>query len=94
MSRKAVKEKKKEASLASAKKEVEANFRYFQSRLPELMKNHRGQFALLHKRQIIEFFESENDAIKIGKKDYGKGHFSVQQVSDICVDLGIQSNLI
>ena len=89
-----VKEKKTEASLASATKEVEANFKYFQSRLPELMKNHRGQFALLHKRQIIEFFESEEDAIKTGKKDYGKGRFSVQQVSDICVDLGIQSNLI
>ena len=45
-------------------------------------------------RQIIEFFESEKDAVKTGKKDYGKGRFSVQQVSDICVDLGIQSNLI
>lgn len=56
MSRKALKGKKAEASLASAKKEVEANFRYLQSRLPELMKNHRGQFALLHKRQTIELF--------------------------------------
>lgn len=89
-----VKEKKTEASLASATKEVEANFKYFQSRLPELMKNPRGQFALLHKRQIIEFFESEEDAVKTGKKDYGKGRFSAQQVSDICVDLGIQSNFI
>ncbi len=94
MSRKVVKGKKREASVVSAMKEVEANFEYFQSKLPELMKNHYGQFALLHKRQIVEFFESENDALKIGKKDYGKGRFSVQQVSDICVDLGFQSSLI
>lgn len=94
MSRQVLKEKRREVSVASAMREVEANFKYFQSRLPELMKHHRGQFALLHKRQIIEFFESEKDAVKTGKKDYGKGRFSVQQVSDVCVDLGIQSNLI
>lgn len=94
MSRKVLKEKKREASVASAMREVKANFKYFQSRLPELMKNHRGQFALLHKRQIIKFFESEKDAVKTGKKDYGKSRFSVQQVSDICVDLGLQSNFL
>ena len=44
--------------------------------------------------QIIEFFESEKHVTKTGKEDYGKGSFSVQQVSDICVDLGFQSYLV
>jgi len=79
--------------LSEAMNEVRANFKYFQSKFPELKKTHPNEFALLHKKKIIEFFESENDAIKIGMKDYGEGHFSVQQVADTFIDLGYQSHV-
>lgn len=75
-------------------REVKANFKYFRSVLPELMKNHYKEFALLHDKEIVAFLESENDAIKIGKRDYGTGGFSVQQVVDARIDLGYQSHLI
>ncbi len=81
-------------SLNEARDEVNANFKYFQSRLSELKKLHPNEFALIHKKKIIEFFESENDAIKIGMKQYGEGRFSVQQVVDTPIDLGYQSDVI
>lgn len=66
--------------------EVDNNFVYFKTQLAELKKTHLKEFVLLHKRQIVKFFESENDAIRIGMKDYGEGHFSVQQVADTKID--------
>ena len=74
--------------------EVDANFEYFKSQLAKLKTTHLKKFALLHERKIIDFFESENDAIKIGIKSYGEGRFSVQQVVDTRIDLGYQSYVI
>lgn len=71
--------------------EVDNNFAYFKTKFSEFKKTHFKEFVLLHKEQAIDFFESENDAIKIGMKDYGEGNFSVQQVADIKIDLGYQS---
>lgn len=76
---------------SQATREVDANFTYFETKLPKLKKDHLKEFALLHKQQIIDFFKDEDDAIQIGFKDYGEGRFSVQQVADNRIDLGYQS---
>ena len=74
--------------------QVDENFHFFKTQLPELKNTHLGEFALLHNKEIIDFFESENDAIKAGIKAYDEGNFSVQQVADSCIDLGYQSYLV
>ncbi len=74
--------------------EVDNNFVYFKTKLAELKRTHFKEFVLLHKEQVISFFESENDVISIGTKDYGEGCFSVQQVMDAKIDLGYQSYVI
>ena len=94
MSREITETEGKKVLVDRATREVRANFEYFRSILPELMKNHYKEFALLHDKGVIAFFESENDAIKTGKRDYGPGGFSVQQVVDARIDLGYQSHLI
>ena len=76
-----------------AEKEVDANFDYFQKQLPELMQTHSKQFALLHKKKIVEFFDTIRDAAKTGMIQFGKGNFSVQQVADNRVDLGYQTHV-
>lgn len=81
-------------TIEGAKKEVNANFEYFKSRLPELNRTHPYKFALLHDREIISFFENEHDAFDVGMKDYGEGRFSVQQVTESRVELGYQSYVI
>lgn len=80
--------------IASAKRVVDENFEYFKSRLPELKTAHSNEFTLLHEQTIVDFFESENDAIKEGMKNYGEGKFSVQKVADDHIDLGYQSYVI
>lgn len=81
-------------TLENAKTEVSANFEYFKSKLPELTRTHPKKFVLLHHKQIISFFESENDAFNIGMRDYGEGCFSIQQVTDSRIELGYQSYVI
>ncbi len=77
-----------------AEKEVDANFDYFQTLLPELKQTHFEKFALLHKKKIIEFFDTARDAAKFGIVKFGKGNFSVQQVADRRVDLGYQGHVL
>lgn len=74
--------------------EVNGNFAYFREKLPEILQSHNNKFALLHHREITDFFDSENDAIKVGMKNYGEGCFSVQKVTDVRVDLGFQSYVV
>jgi len=77
-----------------AQKEVDDNYVFFKENVQEWKKNYFGKFALLHERKIIDFFDSENDAVKVGMKDYGEGCFSVQQIDDKVIDLGYQSNVL
>ncbi len=79
--------------IKSATLEVDNNFAYFKSQLPKLKETRLKEFALLHKQQIIDFFEIENDAINAGIEKYGEGCFSVQQVSDTSIDLGSSMSL-
>ena len=77
-----------------SKFEVKENYAFFKTQVAELKKDYLKKFALLHKKKIIDFFVSEDDAIKIGMKDYGEGKFSVQEVNDKTIDLGYQSYVI
>lgn len=78
-------------SIKKATAEVDNNYDYFQTQIPQFKKEHANEFALLHKCQIIDFFEKEFDAYDQGVKDYGEGRFSVQAVSEVPIDLGWQS---
>ncbi len=78
----------------NAHTEVDNNFAYFKTQLNAFKKTHFQEFVLLHNQQAIDFYESENDAVKIGIKSYGEGGFSVQQVADTIIDLGYQSHVI
>jgi hypothetical protein len=68
--------------------EVDRNFEEFQKALPDLLKTKAGQFALMRHGQIMEFYDTFNDAVKVGVKEYPDGIFSVQQVTQQVIDLG------
>lgn len=80
--------------IAAAEKEVRANYEYFKQMQPEWRDAHLLEFALIHRRQLVDFFESENDAVKVGVRQYGMGKFSVQSVRDDPIDLGYQSHVL
>ena len=66
-----------------AKKEVSANFDYFQTQLPELMQTHFGKFVCCIEKEIIEFFDTL-EMQQNGMMKFGEGNTSVQQVADKC----------
>ena len=71
--------------------EVDANYAVMQDRIPDLIGEHTGKFALMKDGEIVEFFDSREDAIKYGNMQYHDGIFSVQKVSCEVVHLGILS---
>ena len=80
--------------IAAAEKEVSANYQYFKKMRPEWYNEHSMEFALIHHQKLVDFFESEKDAIRTGIRQYGMGKFSVQSVQDNPIDLGHQSNVL
>jgi len=42
-----------------------------EARLPELVKDHEDQFVVVHGREIWNFFGSQDEAIRAGRKHFG-----------------------
>ena len=76
------------------RKEIELNFEEFLKELPNLLKTHRGKFALMRDKKIIEFFDTAPDAFQTGQTLYPDGLFSVQEVVNSPVDLGFFSHAV
>lgn len=69
--------------------QVETNYAAFKKLLPSLMVDHKGQFALMHDSEVVEFFDTARDAFLAGQQLYeSQDEFSVQEVKDTVVDLG------
>lgn len=74
--------------------EVERNYQAFEKMLPSLLQTHRGKFALMRDGEIVEFFDTINDAFLAGRKLYGDIPFSIQEVIADKVDLGFFSHAL
>lgn len=70
--------------------EVEAhrNYRAFLDMLPALIETHPDQCALLHDGQLVEIYETSQEARWEGRARYGRGRFSVQQITDTPANFG------
>jgi hypothetical protein len=79
-------------SQLSRQDEVDRNLQYFLSQLPKLAQSQFGKFALLRHQTITDFFTTSVDALKAGKNLYPDGIFSIQQVTDVPIDLGFFSH--
>ena len=72
--------------------EVDRNFEFFQRQLSQLLPDHGGKFALIRDCQIIDFFDTAQDANTAGARLYSDGLFSIQKVTDEIGDLGFYSH--
>ena len=52
---------------------------FYHEKLPEWAE-HEGKYALIHSRQLVDFYSSYEDAIKIGYSKFGLEPFLVKQV--------------
>ena len=67
-------------------KEVDANYKVFKKLLPDLMGRHTGKHALMKDREVVNFYDTSDQAFNAGKRRFKDGVFSVQKVSDEVLD--------
>jgi len=72
--------------------EVDANFEAFKNELPLLLTSHPGKYALLHKKKVINIFDTAGDAQKYAEAQYPDGLYSIQQIVGGLTDLGYFSH--
>jgi hypothetical protein len=77
---------------SSAKRaEIDRNYDVFQRRLATYLPDHRGQHALMHGGEIVDFFAKPGDAYRDGMTRFADNIFSIQEVTDEPIDLGFFS---
>ena len=74
------------------KQEVSRNFDEFQKLLPEILESKRGKIALMRDGEIVEFFNTRLQARAAGDARYSDGIWSMQEVTDEVIDLGLVSH--
>lgn len=73
---------------------VNRNYEAFLTKLPELLKTHNGKYALLRDREVVQMFDSTNDALIYAEKEFPDGLYSIQLVADSVADLGYFSHAV
>lgn len=73
-------------------REVERNFDFFQRNLGTFLQDYAGKFALLRHSAVVDFFDKPGEANLVGAGKFDDGIYSIQQVTDEPVDLGLYSN--
>jgi len=55
---------------------------FFESKLPELLKDHIGQFVLIKDQTIHGFYSTIEEALKQGYEKFGNVDFLIQEITD------------
>lgn len=74
--------------------EVDRNFDAFQSMLPSLLDQRRGQYALLRHQRIEGYFRDAGTAIEAATARFADRLYSVQEITDRPADLGFFSHAV
>ena len=64
----------------------EADYRAFKEQLPELLRTHSGQFAIVHRGWLDAIFEERTDALQYARDAFGIGNYIVQEIKRIKPD--------
>lgn len=72
-------------------REIDANYDFFQRNLARYLKDHRGQFALIRSREVVDFFEGPGEAYRSGLAKFPDEIFSIQEVEDRPEEMGLMS---
>lgn len=74
--------------------QVDNNYEAFKKLLPDIIEKYNGKFALMRHKEIVNYFDSINDAIIFAKDKYEDDLFSIQEVTNVTPDLGYFSNAL
>ena len=76
---------------AVLQEEIDKNLAFFETKLPELLPQHRDRYVLLRKQSIVGIFDTIRDAQTAGNAIHPDGIFSIQQVTNIPFHFGMFS---
>ena len=62
--------------------------------LPNIINLYNNKYALLKNAEIIDYFDTMDDAIKYAKIRFEDGLYSIQKVNNLLVDLGLIGNIL
>jgi len=71
--------------------EVRENYAFYEETLPTLSSKVHGKYALLRKKEIVDFYNTIVEAQSNAHKLYQDGLYSIQQVAQTPVELGFYS---
>lgn len=66
----------------SMKTKLNPDFEFFESNLPDLLKDHRGKFVLIKDKTIHGIYPTVEDALKNGYDKFGNTDFLIQEITD------------
>ena len=78
-------------TVEAKKAEINRNLDAFLKVLPDILGNHRGEYALLRHMAIVGYFPAAIDAQIAGNQRYHDRMFSIQSVDDTPAELGYWS---
>jgi len=61
---------------------LDTEIEFYHSIKSKLLKKYQGQYALIHKNQLIDVFPSEDEAIHTGYKQFGYVPLLVREITD------------
>ena len=57
-----------------------ADYDFFVEQLPALLDDHRGEVALINRRKIVGYFDTMQDAVDAGIRQFGPEKFIAQEI--------------
>jgi hypothetical protein len=69
--------------------EIERNYDFLMRNLAQFLPEQEGRYAALRNQQVLGFFDDPYDAHLAGKAAAENGFFSIQEVTDEPIELGV-----
>ena len=61
---------------------LEQELTYYEEIKEELLNNHQGKFVLIHRRELLGVYDTDEEAYAQGVRRFGTGPFLIQPVAD------------
>lgn len=61
---------------------MDKDYQFFQKILPQIISEHKGQFALIREEKIVSYFPSLEEALKSAYLKFQDDNFIIQEVTD------------
>jgi hypothetical protein len=74
------------------REEVDRNYDVFMAMLDSILDEHRDQLALMRDARIVGYFDTPREALEAASQQFPDGVFSIQEVTDEPIFLGVWSD--